>query len=310
MEIGQKLREAREEQNLSLESLQETTKIQKRYLEAIEQGNFKILPGTFYARAFIKEYATAVGLDPNTLLEEYKAELPQTEEESTAQYSHIHRSRKDNQPAKNTTVFSFIPTVIVVLLVIGIFFVVWLFLQGSFSEESTKPAEKDDNEVIRDTDDGSQENEQTEDDGSGQDNEAGDESGSEDENADSQAEQSDDPQPVLTVEEEGTGSPPESTLTLENAVDDVQVTIEANGDSWLDVENGDGEVLFSNPVTPEDSPIELDLSSFDRVWFNVGSAPALDITIDGVPLEYPVNPEEEVFQKIWINLNKASEQSS
>ncbi|MFD1360400.1 helix-turn-helix domain-containing protein [Lentibacillus salinarum] len=304
MAIGEKLKEAREDQNLSLETLQETTKIQKRYLEAIEQGNFKILPGTFYARAFIKEYATAVGLDPNELLEEYKAELPQEEEDRTTHYSHIHRSRKDNNPSKSTAVFSFIPTIIVVLLVIGIIFVVWFFTQGSSTEESSETVEpQSGNEVFRDP-----ENDESD---------AGDEAESDTEaedanedNMDSKEEEPADSEPVLNVEEAGTGSPPESTLTLENASDDVQVTIEAKDDSWLDVENGDGDVLFSDVATADDSPIELDVSKLDRVWLNIGSTPALDITIDGVELDYPVDPDNEVFQKIWININKASEQTN
>lgn len=305
MDIGERLKEAREEQSLSLESLQEKTKIQKRYLEAIEQGNFKILPGTFYARAFIKEYASAVDLDPNELFEEYKEDLPQQEEENTAQYSHIQRSRRDNNPSNNTSVFSFIPTVIVVLLLVGIGFVIWFFYQGTMTEESSEPTEtQDDNEVIRDTDNGDQNGEAE---GDGNSSESGDNN---DENTDSESEETEGAQPEFSVDEEGTGSPPESTLTLENASDDITVTIEANGDSWLDVESGDGEVLFSNSVTPEESPFELDLTETDRVWFNIGSAPAVEITIDGATLEFPVDPEEEVFQKIWVNLNKASEQSS
>lgn len=77
----------------------------KRYLEAIERGNFDILPGKFYARAFIKEYAAAVGLDAKELLEEHKEEIPQTEEDNSSQYTYIHRSRKDNNPAKRASVF-------------------------------------------------------------------------------------------------------------------------------------------------------------------------------------------------------------
>lgn len=311
MEIGERLKEAREEQNLSLESLQETTKIQKRYLEAIEQGNFKILPGTFYARAFIKEYASAVGLDPNELLEEYKEDLPQTEKDNTAHYSQIHRSRKDNNPSKNTNVFSFIPTVIVVLLVIGIIFIVWLFLQDSFSEDSTQPADtRDDNEIIRDSDNDNQGDGQTEDDGSaGSDAENDSQSDNNgDENTDTESVEPEDSQPEFVVEEEGTGNAPESTLTLENANDDSIATIEATGEgSWLDVQNDAGESLFSGMVTADNSPVEVDLSGVDRVWFSVGSAPALDITIDGTTLEYPVNPDEEVFQKIWINIDRAGE---
>ena len=70
MQIGQTLREARENKGISLDDLQAETKIQKRYLIAIEQNAFHSLPGTFYARAFIREYALAVDLNPEELLAE------------------------------------------------------------------------------------------------------------------------------------------------------------------------------------------------------------------------------------------------
>lgn len=70
-EIGEILKKARIEKGYTLDDLQQTTKIQKRYLEAIEQGNTEILPGRFYARAFVKQYADIVGLDGEELLDEY-----------------------------------------------------------------------------------------------------------------------------------------------------------------------------------------------------------------------------------------------
>lgn len=71
-----RLKEARIAKGYSLDDLQEKTKIQKRYLSAIEEGNYGVMPGTFYVRAFIKQYAEAVDLDPTELLETYKTELP------------------------------------------------------------------------------------------------------------------------------------------------------------------------------------------------------------------------------------------
>ena len=46
-ELGQQLREARLQKGMSLDDVQEMTKIRKRYLEAIEAGDYKVLPGSF-----------------------------------------------------------------------------------------------------------------------------------------------------------------------------------------------------------------------------------------------------------------------
>ena len=75
-ELGAHLKEARLAKGYSLDDLQEITKIQKRYLIGIEEGNYSIMPGSFYVRAFIKQYAEAVGLDPEKLLDNYRSDIP------------------------------------------------------------------------------------------------------------------------------------------------------------------------------------------------------------------------------------------
>ena len=67
-------------------SMQQITKIQKRYLIAIEDEKFDELPGDFYVRAFIKQYADTVGLDGKELLREYDDDLL---EAKTAEYSSV-----------------------------------------------------------------------------------------------------------------------------------------------------------------------------------------------------------------------------
>lgn len=47
-ELGSYLKQVREEKMITLDDLQRTTKIQKRYLVAIEEGNFDTLPGIFF----------------------------------------------------------------------------------------------------------------------------------------------------------------------------------------------------------------------------------------------------------------------
>ncbi|MCQ6557849.1 helix-turn-helix domain-containing protein [Paenibacillus mendelii] len=75
-DLGALLRKAREQRGLSLEDIQDLTKIRKRYLEAIEEGNYAVLPGSFYVRAFVKNYAENVGLDAEEVLRLYQKEIP------------------------------------------------------------------------------------------------------------------------------------------------------------------------------------------------------------------------------------------
>jgi cytoskeletal protein RodZ len=65
------LRQAREAKQLSLADISDATLINVRFLEAIEAGNTSILPQT-YVRAFIREFAGVVGLDPVETLRKYE----------------------------------------------------------------------------------------------------------------------------------------------------------------------------------------------------------------------------------------------
>jgi len=67
------LRHARELKGLSLSDIADVTLINVKYLEQIDQGNTTVLPQT-YVRAFIREYAAVVGLDPDAIMQEYDRE--------------------------------------------------------------------------------------------------------------------------------------------------------------------------------------------------------------------------------------------
>ena len=68
----QHLRSAREAKKLALTDIADATLINLRFLEEIERGNFSFLPQT-YVRAFLREYALSVGLDPDETLHAYDA---------------------------------------------------------------------------------------------------------------------------------------------------------------------------------------------------------------------------------------------
>ena len=62
-ELGTQLRQARQEQGLSLEQVAAKTLIQRRLLQAIEAGQLDELPEPIYIQSFIKQYADALGLN-------------------------------------------------------------------------------------------------------------------------------------------------------------------------------------------------------------------------------------------------------
>jgi cytoskeletal protein RodZ len=66
--VGEILKNARQEKNLTLEEVEAKTKIRKKFLEAIEENNCQKLPSLTYVQGFIKNYAEFLGQDPKLVL--------------------------------------------------------------------------------------------------------------------------------------------------------------------------------------------------------------------------------------------------
>jgi len=73
-ELGDQLRRARENKGLSLEELEKSTGVRRRYLQAMEEGRFDALPGPVQIRGFLKRYANCVGLSAEETLSSYERE--------------------------------------------------------------------------------------------------------------------------------------------------------------------------------------------------------------------------------------------
>jgi cytoskeleton protein RodZ len=71
-EIGATLREARMRQRIDISEVEVATKIRAKYLRALENEEWDLLPGTTYVKSFLRTYAEALGLDGRLLVEEYK----------------------------------------------------------------------------------------------------------------------------------------------------------------------------------------------------------------------------------------------
>lgn len=130
IQIGKKLRDARQAKGYTLDDLQQLTKIQKRYLIAIEDEKFDELPGDFYVRAFIKQYADTVGLDGNELLKEFNEQLPKAK---TEEYSdHISQAVETRANRRKTVsqgvskVRQYMPTIIIACVIVIVLAAIWV----------------------------------------------------------------------------------------------------------------------------------------------------------------------------------------
>ncbi|HEX6582528.1 MAG TPA: helix-turn-helix domain-containing protein [Thermoleophilaceae bacterium] len=78
--IGETLREARMRQRLDIADVEDRTKIRAKYLRALENEEFGMLPGPTFVKTFLRTYAEMLGLDPHVLVEEYRAGFEREDE--------------------------------------------------------------------------------------------------------------------------------------------------------------------------------------------------------------------------------------
>lgn len=128
-EIGATLREARARQRVDIAEIEVDTKIRAKYLRALENEEWDLLPGTTYVKSFLRTYAEALGLDGRLLVEEYKL---RHERLSDVELQPI--SPRATQPARNRRSSRGVPRWLVVgVLLAG--FVVALYFLGSDENE-------------------------------------------------------------------------------------------------------------------------------------------------------------------------------
>jgi cytoskeleton protein RodZ len=129
--IGETLREARMRQRLDIADVEERTKIRAKYLRALENEEFGMLPGATFVKTFLRTYAEALGLDPHLLVEEYRATYePRDESEAQPITTTPARERRPRErrfaggggggPGPGTIVAGAVVGILVVILVLGL----------------------------------------------------------------------------------------------------------------------------------------------------------------------------------------------
>jgi cytoskeleton protein RodZ len=79
--IGDTLREARMRQRLDIADVEAKTKIRAKYLRALENEEFGMLPGPTFVKTFLRTYAEVLGVDAHLLVDEYRTHHEPTEED-------------------------------------------------------------------------------------------------------------------------------------------------------------------------------------------------------------------------------------
>ena len=124
-EIGNSLREARLRQGLDLPRVETDTKIRSKYLRALEEEKFAVLPAETYVKGFLRTYAEYLGLDGQLYVDEFNSRFARDEEPQPA--TAAARSRPRPRPVES----NFVVVTLAGILAITILVVVaWRFSSG------------------------------------------------------------------------------------------------------------------------------------------------------------------------------------
>lgn len=279
-ELGKRLKEAREEKKLTLDDLQNVTKIQKRYLIGIEQGKYELIPGKFYVRAFIKQYAEAVGLNPDQLFDEYRHDIPSVYEEDLPEQ--LTRSQSRKMVSKGPSKFlELLPKLVLALFVIGAVFALWYFIQKAIGNEKATVDESNDPSIVEVEDTKPDEEENP----------------TEADNGEKDVEE-EDPVEETPIEEEPVKEPElvfvetngtETTFELRDAEDfQFQIGPTPGNETWVRVIDANNQQLFSGTLSGE-SKQSFDLSGQTSVWFRIGNITGTEVFINDLQFEIPAD---------------------
>ena len=278
--IGQELQNARLDKGLSLDDIQQTTKIQKRYLAAIENGQFDQLPGAFYERAFVRQYANAVGLDVADFMKNHDITTETVEPDlSGARVDADNVTRAGMHKVEETAADKtrqMMPKILIGVAVIAIIAVIWAVV-ASFAG-SAKQQSKNESSVSVTTSkvssvSSSSESKSTTD-------ESKKSSSKKESSKKESSEKKDDNKVDL-----GTGAATGNTVTYAAvkapADKDMTLNLKSTGASWIQVKDAAGTVLWNGTLQANGNQDVKIPATVTGVSVSIGNATVTTISLDG-----------------------------
>ena len=278
--IGQELQKARLDKGLSLDDIQQTTKIQKRYLAAIENGQFDQLPGACYERAFVRQYANAVGLDVADFMKNHDITTETVEPDlSGARVDADNVTRAGMHKVEETAADKtrqMMPKILIGVAVIAIIAVIWAVV-ASFAG-SAKQQSKNESSVSVTTSkvssvSSSSESKSTTD-------ESKKSSSKKESSKKESSEKKDDNKVDL-----GTGASTGNTVTYAAvkapADKDMTLNLKSTGASWIQVKDAAGTVLWNGTLQANGNQDVKIPASVTGISVSIGNATVTKMSLDG-----------------------------
>ncbi|MFY9488906.1 MAG: helix-turn-helix domain-containing protein [Solirubrobacterales bacterium] len=116
-QIGETLRERRMAMKVDVHEVEEKTKIRAKYLRALENEEYDLLPGSAYVKSFLRSYADYLGVESRPLIDQYKAEVERNEDEQPIFGTRLDPV-KDRSLARRRRILAIVVAIIVVLAVL------------------------------------------------------------------------------------------------------------------------------------------------------------------------------------------------
>jgi cytoskeletal protein RodZ len=132
-DIGSTLREARMRAGIDITEVETRTKIRAKYLRAIENEEWDMLPGPIYVKSFLRTYSDYLGLDSRSLVDEYKRRFERLSDHELRPIAALHRDRERAAKGPLLPPWAIIGAVVLLL-------VVTLYIVGNAANPRKTPA--------------------------------------------------------------------------------------------------------------------------------------------------------------------------
>ncbi len=137
-EIGDQLRETRMRQRIDITEVEAATKIRAKYLRALENEEWDLLPGPTFVKTFLRTYADYLGLDARNLVEQYRLRYERPAASELTPFGTNLGSRRSRAP-RRPVVAPWMLVVVVLVILAGVLFAIGQFGGDDPEREANTP---------------------------------------------------------------------------------------------------------------------------------------------------------------------------